>query len=466
MFRTLVSKEILNNLLNYRFILAYFVCTVLLVSSAAVQYADFLARKHNYDLNTNVFRNRMDGDLRWYEYFNSIWVSRPPRLLSVFAAGAEQEPNATAHITLNESPDFRGELRRNPLRSFFPALDTVFIVGIIMSLLVCMLTFDAISGERESGTLKVLLSGPVPRGTVYLAKWIGGLICLLFPFLTSIGLMAVVLVFSSSLSIAPDVWARMAGIAGICVLYIAVVFSLSMMVSVLARSSATIVLALLVLWAVFIVAIPAMSAPLSHLLINPPSVEKTETFNHRDYGQRIKMPRTFDDCVAQQYAARGIKPNQPLTGQQQDLRDWIGFLCSGKTMWPLLADTIIAAERVRDRSVNAVDHLASWLSRVSPYGCLQHACVTLAGTGAEYEDALTRALYANGRDHIAFFLKQLEQNEGAWRVSSTGSPRFPVPQLVLSQDIARVVIDAGILALMGVLFFLAGFGVFVRREVA
>jgi ABC-type transport system involved in multi-copper enzyme maturation permease subunit len=470
MLKTLISKEILNNLLNYRFILAYFVCTVLLVSSAAVLYADYLARKHDYELNTNTYRSRISGAMEDYQYFSNLWVARPVRLLSVFAAGGERDPNTTAQITVSTSPDFRTELRRNPLRSFFPTLDTVFVVGIIMSLLVFMLTFDTVSGEREEGTLKVLLSGPVPRDVVFLAKWIGGFICLLVPLLTSMLLMAIVLVFSSTVSVSADEWLRLAGIAGICMLYVAVVFSLSLMVSILARQSATIMLALLVLWATLIVAVPALSTPVAHLVVGPPSVEQAETAcRYLPDTVYWGSNRIVEECVKQTCAAKGLKPGPNLSEPQREQIDRIGFLCHQKTRPVLTVDTIAAVENARARSVDRVERLAGWITRISPYGCLQQACISLAGTGGQYENRLLAALQTYNRAQIEFTWKQIEVDRPDmrwWQFSGDGAPRFQVPRPDLLRDLTGLLVDAGLLILMGVLFFLAGFGSFVRSEVA
>jgi ABC-type transport system involved in multi-copper enzyme maturation permease subunit len=49
-----------------------------------------------------------------------------------------------------------------------------------------MFVFDAICGEKERGTLKVLLSNSVPRDLVLLGKWIGGYISLAIPFLIAL----------------------------------------------------------------------------------------------------------------------------------------------------------------------------------------------------------------------------------------------------------------------------------------
>ena len=52
--------------------------------------------------------------------------------------------------------------------------DLVFIIGVFLSLMVFLLSYDSISGEREEGTLRLVFSYNVPRDTFLLGKYIGG----------------------------------------------------------------------------------------------------------------------------------------------------------------------------------------------------------------------------------------------------------------------------------------------------
>ena len=55
-------------------------------------------------------------------------------------------------------------------------LDFTTVVAILLSFLAIVLGYDAICGERERGTLQLLLANSVPRSTVVLGKLIGGLL--------------------------------------------------------------------------------------------------------------------------------------------------------------------------------------------------------------------------------------------------------------------------------------------------
>ena len=60
-------------------------------------------------------------------------------------------------------------------------IDFTTVVAILLSFLAIVLGYDAICGERERGTLQLLLANSVPRSTVVLGKLIGGLLSIWIP---------------------------------------------------------------------------------------------------------------------------------------------------------------------------------------------------------------------------------------------------------------------------------------------
>ena len=84
----------------------------------------------------------------------------------------------------------------------------IYIVRIVLSLVAVLLTYDAISGEREQGTLKLILSNGVPRSTILLSKCIGGYVTLILPFLVPVLIALLILTMSESISFTGEDWSR------------------------------------------------------------------------------------------------------------------------------------------------------------------------------------------------------------------------------------------------------------------
>ena len=53
------------------------------------------------------------------------------------------------------------------------AIDWVFIIGGLLSLMALLFTFDAFIGEKERGTLKLVMAQSLPRHTLLLGKFLG-----------------------------------------------------------------------------------------------------------------------------------------------------------------------------------------------------------------------------------------------------------------------------------------------------
>ena len=58
------------------------------------------------------------------------------------------------------------------------AIDWVFIFGVLLSLMALLFTFDAFIGEKERGTLKLVMAQSLPRHTLLLGKFLGAMLAL------------------------------------------------------------------------------------------------------------------------------------------------------------------------------------------------------------------------------------------------------------------------------------------------
>ena len=61
----------------------------------------------------------------------------------------------------------------NPLFNILTSIDIVLIFQGILSLLALLFAYDALAGEYEHGTLRLVLTHPVGRGAILFAKYIG-----------------------------------------------------------------------------------------------------------------------------------------------------------------------------------------------------------------------------------------------------------------------------------------------------
>ena len=184
MFRVLLWKEIREHLMTFRFGAALLTTFVLVVISVWVLGDDFQRRRDAFNLAAeDSARNDMQvvvpSQIR-------PTVHRTPSVLSVFAQGEDRRFGNTVLVQRWEVPRrAEGSFTDNMLLAAEPALDLYTIFALVVSLFGILFSYDAVSGERERGTLKIQCSAGAGRASILAAKLLGGIICLAIPFVFS-----------------------------------------------------------------------------------------------------------------------------------------------------------------------------------------------------------------------------------------------------------------------------------------
>jgi ABC-type transport system involved in multi-copper enzyme maturation permease subunit len=171
--RAIIAREFLNNLRNLRFLIGLVLCLVVTVACIMILSHDYQRELADYSLRVNLQEEFLG------KYALEGWVGqlipgqKPPERFRPLIIG----------IPTNESQD---SFYDDPLPILFPRLDFLFIVTIVMSLLALLFSYDAVTGERERGTLRQMISNSVSRTTILLGKFLGGAASLLIPFLLAL----------------------------------------------------------------------------------------------------------------------------------------------------------------------------------------------------------------------------------------------------------------------------------------
>ena len=90
MLITLIRRELLDNLMTFRFAAAVFITLLLVVAVTAVLIQDYERRLERYNTSLESNRQRLR---RWHTYspgMGRLDVDRPPNPLSLFNAGLDK----------------------------------------------------------------------------------------------------------------------------------------------------------------------------------------------------------------------------------------------------------------------------------------------------------------------------------------------------------------------------------------
>ena len=125
-----------------------------------------------------------------------------------------------------------------------------------MSFAAITLAYDAISGERESGTLRLVMSYPIPKATFLFAKYIATMVSLLVPLAVGMALNLLIVNLSPLIELTAADWAKILAIVAVSFIYISVFVMLSFLISSLVQTSSTSLAILLLMWVVLVLIIP------------------------------------------------------------------------------------------------------------------------------------------------------------------------------------------------------------------
>jgi len=521
---TIAKHELHSNIITFRFLVSLVLSLALITASAYMFAADYRVRLDSYNRNAQNNELPYDGRLGGIKVHRQIrsGAERFPSPLGFLSIGSDKKlGNTISEISFRKVPrEAVGQSGGNFLMDMFPSLDMALIIRVVLSLLALLLAYDAISGERERGTLAVMLSNPIPRHHVLLGKFLGGMISIAIPLAVGLltGLLVALLYGSAVLD--GSAWIRI-GLVFLCsLLYLSTVFMLGILVSARTKRSATSLVILLFIWVVLVMLWPTMGSYVARqaLKVEDKSVvdtrrealvrevpEKVDQFAEKQYWAGLRPPDIHGFAVRSGNTGyQGLAP-YPSTLQYVDREDMIWFLEGIKYCVPLemeYADKVWELYRAYEEELRKQVAFSENISRISPAWTYYNAISVLAGTDyGAYTRFMNQARryrqrlisYTNAQQGFStpsFFttmkisdtltydqLVEIESNRGSEAIKSLQSSYWPkAPTLngipvfrhqpeSLTESIGRTLPDMTILILLNMVFFLAAYASFVRQEV-
>ena len=257
MLTTLIRRELLDNLMTFRFAVAVLIMLLLVVANTAVLIEDYERRLAAYNTALKT-EDRRSQDLKTYSSGRHS-VARPPNPLSIFNVGLDKRLGNEISISHSFVPtlwDTGTYKLTNPLLNLFTSIDIVFIFEVVLSLIALIFAYDAIAGERERGTLRLVVTHPVRRGQILLAKYISAMLCLLVPLLMSLLLAIILLTTSTVVSLSPGDFLRIGGIILSSIVYLSVFYLIGMLISTVTRRTGTALMLAMFFWGFWVLVYP------------------------------------------------------------------------------------------------------------------------------------------------------------------------------------------------------------------
>ncbi|MFC1794719.1 ABC transporter permease subunit [Planctomycetota bacterium] len=486
MLKTIIAREFLNNILNLRFMIGLVLCLIITVACIVILSHDYRQELADYNHRVNLQDEFLSNYATSSRMFRMIPHQKPPERFRPLIIG----------ISGNEDSKSFDD---NPLPILFPPLDFLFIVTIIMSLLAILFSYDAIAGERQSGTLRLVIANSIPRTKILFGKFIGGVTSLIIPFILVLLVGVLYINLNPNIQWDGSAWIELALLTAASITFITLFYLLGLMVSAFSRYPSTSILSCLFLWVLLILVIPNVCPYISAQLRRIPSIKETQRqvkeINHAsrevlrqrrkevvnkfrsDYGglfsklESLGFGEILDNEIGDKKKVEELAAANPQFKTMVDA--FRGELGQAQQQW---RDTIRKEEDTLWGNLNtkaaAQTRLAKNLACISPLADFVYVARDLTGTGLrslEYFEQVKGDYHKLFWRHFFKKQKEAERNDPTFSDNSFldlgDYPRFAFKEEPLKGKLIEVLPYWGILVLFNVVFFVAAFAGFMKYDV-
>jgi ABC-type transport system involved in multi-copper enzyme maturation permease subunit len=469
MLRVLIDKEMREMIGSTKFALTFAVCAILIILSFYIGAANYKVAVEHHRAAKAENLQQLEGVTDWLMVRqNRIFL--PPQPLAALVTGISNDIGRTTEV------EARGELtahdsrfNEEPIFAVFRFLDLSFIFTVVLSLFAILLGYDAISGEKERGTLKLILANAVPRSTYILGKLIGSFAALSVSLLIAICIGCLLLPMMGVPMASAD-WMRLGLIILTGLLYFGVFLTISMFVSATTQRTSNSFLLLLVVWVVSVLVIPRASVLTAGRAVEVPSVDE---IGAKKASYASELWKDFRHGMA---SFKG-----PETEDVQTIMDVFNKYMDSLTTirddkMNLYASQLNEERHNRQLTQQAV---AFNIARLSPVASMTLATEELAGTSLELKNRYYDQAMAYQKIYAEFLKEKTGMNVGgrmimikiggddeeeAEPIDPNELPLFVYEPPSVANSVQAAAGDIGLLGLLNILFFAASFVSFRRYD--
>jgi len=492
MLKTIIKREFLNNIFNLRFMVGLVLCVIITVACIIILAHDYRQKMEDFYLRVNL----QDEILSNYATRGRIIAmypdQKPPERFRPLIIGISGNENVESFYD-------------NPLPILFPPFDFLFIVTIIMSLLAILFSYDAITGERQRGTLRLVTSNSISRTKILFGKWAGGTASLLIPFILSLLVGALYISLNTSIQWDGSAWAEFVLLTAASITFITLFYLLGLMISAFSRYSSTSILNCLFLWVLLILVVPNLCPYISAQHCPVPSIKeiqrKESEFSRQgkvnameSMQESVKRFRSrygelFSEFESMEFGGigslyilrRNAYPKHREAAHQRAAAD-----PEFKAMMDAFRKEYEKADNVFMHSVEEIKKLrkelktkataqtklAKNLACISPLANFVYVARDLTGTGLRSVEHYVQVQREYDTQFEKYLYKQVQKAEKSdptftWKsfLDLSDRPRFVFKEESLRGKLNAILPYWGILVLFNVVFFAASFAGFMRYDV-
>ena len=349
-----------------------------------------------------------------YNNHRVAWKPLEPFSLLAIGQGDIYSNYKKIVLYFDESYEMTTKELVSPIEQVFGQLDLAFIWVYLLPLIIIVISFNALSAEKESGRLAIIASQPINVPYWVFIKLMVRLFSIFLLTLVAAGILLLgfsVPVFEHS--------ATFGLLAVLLFLYAAFWFFISVTVNLLGYSSGNSLIVLSSIWVLFVFLIPSIVNQAGKELHPIPS--RLEIVNHHQ-GMYNEMEGELDEELRSLFVLHpDWASDDPITKDLSNSTGWnINYLAK-----QYMAQ--IKHQPVAQGYENKVDNKNTWLNRYSvfsPAMILQSALSDMAGTSTRSYRSFLRQAQRYAREYREYVFKRLFTNHAFTSSEIRNLPAF------------------------------------------
>ena len=516
------KKEMLSHLLSQRFAAFTLLAVVLIIANGVLTTQTYVYKKANY-LKQRAIEDSKLHEITYYSVLGSDWLNsinsvtrvpkaapralRLPRSLAVFAQGAELQLGQAVRVVLFEVPYQTEEVSSfqssNPYFAIFNVFDMIYIFQLIFGLLAILIASEALSGEKEDGTLRLMLATNVSRAQILAGKVLAGLTTLAIPTALGFILLTILLLGIENIEVGIGDWVRIGLLWAVSLLYLLVFYLIGLAISCATHRSTTSLVFALFTWALLTIVLPNSIAAFlneqsnmgdKYAQAHHEAAQVWQEFDQevsslaRAHGQTMYYPTDMVERIitvksgAATYAKGsgtyhkrdGQRPELYLTNvvDSPELSEFQDIVRAGERLRLQYAQR---AWNVKAPLLEAFPRRIQWwndqFQRLLPTGAYAQVASALAGTSQrEYYDFIDQVRAYRGQiitfleDRDAFGSREWFNDDEGWRADLRDLPRFHERSWTVAEGLRHALSALTVLLLYAAVLFVLANRLFARYD--
>jgi len=342
MFKEIIKRQLIEDLISFKFLINTIVilCTVVLFSLIFINnYHNIVDDYSRGNISNETTLTSFARAPRTHLGSTALYCTMQPRL-ELFISEANEgimpqgflfslQPNSIRDIRQEKEVMYTSISKRDlesPSVTFYP--DLTFIVQFLLSFFALVLTFNAVSAEKERGTLRLVYSNSIKSGSFILAKYLAAFLAVFIPLLLGLILGLVLLGLFAAGASFPSLALSFLLFLVISMLYLSIFILIGLLFSTISQNSKTSLVLCLLFWVFAVIIIPKSTGAFLNLkAFNVPTEEEISDLSSKAEKSAMERfnresPKGQSDQEEETKIEMRLKMNSERDKAIQDINDY------------------------------------------------------------------------------------------------------------------------------------------------